>query len=280
MTDADTAGRLADLARRIDRRVSGGPAAARRLWQAWWEGSRDRNTLATIRDGRDVCWASADAVDPLVTIRIATHDRPRLLVERAIPSALAQTYPNLEILVVGDGATPETATAVRAVGDRRVRFVNLPRAHYPSDPEQRWMVLGCEPINHALSIARGAWIAPLDDDDEFTTDHVEVLLRAAITRHLEFVYGDTAVLRHDGTWGLVGDWPPRLAGFTQGAVLYAAPLRFLRYDSRSYRYGEPADWNLWRRMMAAGVRMGYVSHIVYRYYPASHVPESRNAAVI
>jgi hypothetical protein len=128
-------------------------------------------------------------------------------------------------------------------------------------------------MNHALDIARGAWIAPLDDDDEFTSDHVEVLLREALRRRLEFVYGDTAVERRDGTWGVLGGWPPRHGGFTHGAVLYSSALRFMKYDPNSWRVNEPADWNLWRRMLRAGVRMGYLPSTVYRYYPARRVPD-------
>ncbi len=264
---------------RVARRAGRAPEIARRLWQTWRESPRDRAVLASLRGDRDVCWADADADNPLVTIRIATYDRPRLLVERAIPSALAQTHRNIEVLVIGDGATQETADAISGVGDSRIRFVNLPRSPYPGDPEKRWMVVGCQPMNHALSIAGGAWIAPLDDDDELTPDHVEVLLRAAIARRLEFVYGDTAVMRQDGSWGVVGEWPPRHGGLTHGAVLYATALRFLRYDSRSWRFREPADWNLWRRMAAAGVRMGYINTVVYRYYPASHFPDAGPARV-
>ena len=264
-----------NLVGRIDHWAHIAPAVALRRWQSWREGPRDRRALSALRQGRDVCWADVDAIDPLVTIRIATHDRPQLLVKRAIASALVQTHQNLEILVVGDGATSETLRAMSAVEDSRVRFVNLPRARYPRDPEKRWMVVGCEPMNYALATARGSWIAPLDDDDELTADHVEVLLQGAIERRLEFVYGNTAVLLGNGSWGVVGTWPPHHGGLTHGAVLYASGLRFMRYDPRSWRFREPADWNLWRRMLTAGVRMGYVDRLVYRYYPAMHVPDTR-----
>lgn len=226
-----------------------------------------RATLGHMRAGRDVCWPEEDAIDPLVTVRIPTHDRGPLIVERAISSALAQTYDNLEILVVGDGATPETVEAVRSVSDPRIRFVNLPqRGVYPDEPERRWMVAGWPAVNHALDIARGAWVAPLDDDDEFTPDHVEILLRAAIEQRLEFVYGRTLMEFAEGQWGILGAWPPAHGAFTHGSVLYSARLRFLRYDPESWREEEPADWNLWRRMLEAGVRMGIVDAIVYRHY--------------
>lgn len=233
---------------------------------------RDRRRLAALRGHRGVCWSDEDAVEPLVTIRIATYDRGALVVERAIASAVRQTYRNLEILVVGDGANPETIGAVKAVRDPRLRFVNLPRTQYPRNPDYRWRVIGHGPMNAALELARGSWIAPLDDDDECTSDRIDVLLSAAITRRLEFVYGKTSVLQPDGSWKELGEWPPRHGAFTQGAVLYASCLRFMRYDPLSWLDRLPADWNLWRRMVAAGVRMGFVDDTVYRYYPARHIP--------
>jgi hypothetical protein len=226
----------------------------------------ERQTLASLRGGRDVCWSPAASQNPLVTVRIPTYDRGPLLVERAISSALAQTYANLEVLVVGDGATPETVEAIESVRDPRLRFVNLPRPDYPGDPERRWQVAGTNAVNHALEIARGAWIAPLDDDDEFTPDHVEALLSVAIEYRLEMVYGQSLMEKPDGTWATVGSWPLAQGGLCHGSALYAADLRFFRYDPEAWRDLEPGDWNLWRRMLEAGVRIGNIEQIVYRHY--------------
>ena len=94
--------------------------------------------LAAIWNGRDVCWTEQEAANPLVTIRHPCYDRGPVVAERAIASALAQTCTNIEVLVVGDGATPETIAAVRW-----------------------WMVVGYGPVNFALDEASGAWITRL-----------------------------------------------------------------------------------------------------------------------
>lgn len=254
-------------------RSSLSPADRRHRAQVKREIEEARTRLDAIRGGRDVCWTDEEATNnPLVTIRITCYDRGLVVAERAIASALAQTYTNIEVLVVGDGATPETVAAVQSVRDPRVRFVNIPRTKYPSDPGRRWLVVGSGGMNYALDAAKGAWITPLDDDDEYTRDHVEVLLRTAIERRLEFVYAQTEVIAPNGTTGIVGRWPPGLGAFTNGALLYSTRLRFFKYDPESWRDRLPADWTLWRRMLAAGVKMGYVEHVVYRYYPAIHVP--------
>lgn len=250
----------------------------------------DRERLVRTRGDRDVCWPDEDGFDhgPLVTVRIATYDRGPLVVERSIKSALAQSYRNIEILVVGDCATAETVAAVRSVTDPRVRFVNLPeRGRYPAEPEKRWMVAGAVPMNYSRGIARGAWIAPLDDDDEITPDHVELLLGLATEHRLEFIYGISEMELQDGSWTLVGAWPPTQGGICHGSILYSAKLDFIDYDEASWRVNEPTDWNRWRRMIDAGVRMGRVEQVVYRHYaearhrqPAASPPSQLPAGLL
>lgn len=228
--------------------------------------------LTQVRAGRDVCWLESDDEDePLVTVRIATFNRGQLVAERAIASALRQTYEKLEVLVIGDSCDAATEAAVRGVSDPRVVFVNLPqRGIYPADPMKRWMVAGTTPMNAGLLLARGAWIAPCDDDDELTSDHVEVLLRAAKSRRLEMVYSRTEMEGAPGRWSTIGKEPLSHGHISHGSVMYSLGLRFLRHSETSWRLHEPADWNLWRRMKKIGVKIGFDSHVTYRHYVETH----------
>src|SRR4051812_11390730 len=160
--------------------------------------------LEQARGGRDVCWLD-DSNDPLVTIRIATYNRGQLVVERAVASALAQSYRNVEVLVIGDACDAATAAALEAVDDPRGRFINLPsRPLYPQEETDRWQVAGFEPMNVAIALAAGSWMAPCDDDDELTGDHVERLLRFAQQKRLEFVWSKTQIAVGDGAWAVLG----------------------------------------------------------------------------
>ena len=121
-----------------------------------------------------------DNASPLVSIMIATYNRGDLLASRTIPSILAQSYSNFELIIVGDACTDDTEKLVRAFTDPRIRFENLAeRGVYPENPLYRWMVAGTVPINRALAMSQGDWIAYIDDDDIWTPDHLDVLLAAA-----------------------------------------------------------------------------------------------------
>jgi glycosyltransferase involved in cell wall biosynthesis len=65
-------------------------------------------------------------MNPLVSAVIPTHNRPQL-VQRALRSALSQTYTNMEIIVVIDGPEPQTAKALEAFHSPSLRIIALTR---------------------------------------------------------------------------------------------------------------------------------------------------------
>jgi glycosyltransferase involved in cell wall biosynthesis len=104
----------------------------------------------------------------LVTTVIPTHNRPAL-VPRAVRSALAQTFHDLEVVVVVDGSCPKTAEALQQIQDSRLRVIALPRA-----------VGGPSARNIGVQEAQGEWIAFLDDDDEWFPNKIERQLQTAL----------------------------------------------------------------------------------------------------
>jgi hypothetical protein len=216
-----------------------------------------------------------DEGDPLVSVVIPTYDRPQLLCERSISSVLAQTYRNFEIVVVGDGAPPEVAEALASLEEPRIRYFNQSvRGPYSDVPEQAWLAVGTPPFNRAIAEARGRWLAPLDDDDTFTPDHIETLLAAAQERRLELVYGLLRCNYPDGTQDFIGEFPPRTeftelrSSFGLQASLLHGGLRFMQMHLTDPLFGLANDVSLARRFVRAGVRLEMIQEVVSDYYPA------------
>lgn len=124
-------------------------------------------------------------------------------------------------------------------------------------------------MNAALFLARGEWIAPCDDDDEFTDDHVELLLGHAQRQRLEMVYSKAQWEVSPGVWTEVGATPLQWGNFTHGSLLYSAGLRFMLHSNTAWKVGWPADWELVRRMQRIGVRIGFLDQVTYRHYAES-----------
>jgi glycosyltransferase involved in cell wall biosynthesis len=104
---------------------------------------------------------------PDVSVVIPTRFRPELVL-RAVHSVLAQTMPDLEIIVVVDGPDDETGQALAAVPDPRLRVLVQPEKG--GAPNAR---------NVGARAARGRWTAMLDDDDEWLPEKLEVQLKLA-----------------------------------------------------------------------------------------------------
>jgi glycosyltransferase involved in cell wall biosynthesis len=92
--------------------------------------------------------------DPLVSVITPVYNGKQWI-SRTIESVRAQTYPHIEIIVVDDGSTDETAAIVEAavVRDTRIRLFRKANSGV-SDSR-----------NFGLVQARGSLIAPLDADD-------------------------------------------------------------------------------------------------------------------
>jgi glycosyltransferase involved in cell wall biosynthesis len=207
------------------------------------------------------------AQEPLISVIIPTYNRAKLLTERAIPSVLTQSYQHFELIIVGDHCTDNTEEFVSQFHDSRIRFFNLQkRGEYPRNPRYRWLVAGSVPVNKGLELASGDWIANLDDDDVFSEDHLEILLKTALTHEYEFVYGIVQMETKPGKWLNVGSYPPEVAHICRLSFLYDSRLKFFRYNINAWKYVEPADWNFVRRMQEAGVQIGFVDRVVGKHY--------------
>ena len=103
---------------------------------------------------------------PLVSILIRTCARPAWL-RQALATCAAQTYPNLEVIVVEDGSAAARDVVAEFAGRLALRY-------HPTERRVGRARAG----NVALGLAQGEWINFLDDDDVFFADHVEVLVDA------------------------------------------------------------------------------------------------------
>jgi glycosyltransferase involved in cell wall biosynthesis len=209
-------------------------------------------------------------VGGLVSVVIPTYERNDLLFSRSLPSVLSQSYGRLEVHVVCDGMRgdplKELMVGLNAVRDIRIKFWNIPHQEYPEDQQQKWMVLGLNARNYGLDQARGEWVTSLDDDDEWTPDHVEVLLDEARKSDADFVYGMSEYHWPDDHDQTAGKWPPGYGALCDGSQLYRNGLGY-RYDPECIKRGLPEDGDLWNRMRDGGVSMSFLPQIVHHYYP-------------
>jgi glycosyltransferase involved in cell wall biosynthesis len=187
---------------------------------------------------------------PKVTVVIPTKGRWPLL-QRTLGGVLRQRGVELEVVIVDDGSSDETAERLVALGDRRVRPIRRELSRHVAATR-----------NAGIAAARGEWIAFLDDDDLWAPDKLRVQLEAAATRKADFAWCSGLVV--DARCSILETWPARepdeilgllLRGnwMPAGASNVIARRELVRelggFDEELRHF---ADWDLWIRLAAAG----------------------------
>lgn len=103
---------------------------------------------------------------PLVTVYIPTKNRRKLL-ERALNSVFAQTYPNIEVIVVDDGSTDGTPAFLASISKQYSQLSYHQVAHSSG---------ACAARNIAIQHAKGEFVTGLDDDDLFLPGRIASLV--------------------------------------------------------------------------------------------------------
>ncbi|HEX3081882.1 MAG TPA: glycosyltransferase, partial [Candidatus Saccharimonadia bacterium] len=206
---------------------------------------------------------------PLVSIVVPTYNRARVI-KKTLASALSQTYPRIEVIVVDDGSSDDTQAVLQSISDPRVHYFVKPNGG-PSAAR-----------NFGVAKATGKWIMYLDSDDELLPECAATMMDW-LTRHPRAVF---AIPRGDRRLELYehgkmvkfiddsGDTPPqftirdifmRNAGFSCNGLTHLRSLadEGLRWDENL------ASMEDWEFMMTIGERYPdgflYVPAVLYKY---------------
>lgn len=156
-------------------------------------------------------------MNPLVSVIIPTYQRPAL-VTRAVQSALAQTLPEIEVIVVMDSPDIATRVALESIRDARVTVVELPEPR--GAPAAR---------NQGIARATADWIAILDDDDEWLPRKLEIQLATAKSSCYSHPIVSCRVIARTGVADFI--WPRRVPSA-------AEPLSEYLFCQHGLRAGE------------------------------------------
>jgi glycosyltransferase involved in cell wall biosynthesis len=201
----------------------------------------------------------------LVSVVIPTRNRPVLL-RRTLDSILAQQSADLEVIVVDDASTDETAEVAAAADPRRVRVLRNGDAEGVSAAR-----------NRGITAARGKWIAFCDDDDLWAPDKLARQVEAAETVGANWVYaGDVNVDQNvrvlsggpppdPGTVVTqLSRWNPLPSGGSNVVIRANVLARVGGFDATLRR---TEDWDMWIRLARTGPPAWVCAPLVaYRFH--------------
>lgn len=118
--------------------------------------------------------ASNEFIQGMVSVIIPTYNRYELL-NHSIRSVLANTYKNVEIIVINDCSTDQ-----RYYSGQLEKYEKTTIIHLPVNMRVKHNVSAAQGMtrNYGLETARGEWIAFLDDDDFYIETKIEKQLAA------------------------------------------------------------------------------------------------------
>jgi GT2 family glycosyltransferase len=97
---------------------------------------------------------------PLVSVCISAYNVERFVAE-ALGSVLAQTYCNIEVILIDNGSVDRTLEVVKAVADARVHYFRVPEN-----------LGGYQAMNRVAAKAKGEFIAIYHSDDHYEPEIV------------------------------------------------------------------------------------------------------------
>lgn len=192
-----------------------------------------------------------------VTVAIAFHDDEAHL-GAAVRSVLAQTFVDLEVLLLDDGSTDRSVTVARS-------FVHDPRVRVLVDGQRRHLAAR---LNQAVAAARSDLFARMDADDVSAPDRIARQI-AALDPTRDAVGSWAAMVdANEEPFGVIEasvDAPSPRSILERGLVAHATMLartdwlRAHRYDETIHR---AEDRDLWCRVGPEG-RIGVVPELLY-----------------
>jgi len=102
---------------------------------------------------------------PTISVVIPVYNGAKTIRE-TIASVLAQSFEDLEVLVINDGSTDETGEIVQRIADPRLKLLNYPNAGLAASR------------NRGIHRAKGEYISFIDADDLWTPDKLAAQYQA------------------------------------------------------------------------------------------------------
>lgn len=154
--------------------------ARKSILNGWtWEqqSTRYSDAFQKIHNNSYIIHSASAPNTPLVSVIIPTFNRPQELIE-AIESVRNQSFQNFEIIVVNDYGY-DVSKLLNKIHDHRIIYK-------PHDTNKGLAAAR----NTGIKLARGKYIAYLDDDDQFYPDHLKLLVDFLENSEFKIAYTD------------------------------------------------------------------------------------------
>ena len=201
---------------------------------------------------------------PFFTVVIPTHNRSNLL-KRAVVSVLNQTFEDFEIIIVDDHSTDDTTSVVSSFSDPRIQYMINHRTKG-----------ACGARNTGIFVAKGKWVAFLDDDDVWFPEKLKYQYKKAkrANHTIGLICTDYAIYRGRKREPVI--FKNRPSGWVRNKLLYGGNIGCLSstcirsdilrdIEGFDERFPSKQDQDLWLRVAELAAFTHVPKTLVYMY---------------
>lgn len=201
----------------------------------------------------------------MISVILTTHQGRKDMCRRAIESVLNQSYKDFELIIVDDGSHDGT----QEMGETYAKAYK--NVLYVRNKD----CFGCDtqPKNLGILSSKGQYLAFLDSDNTYRSDHLQALVNELEKSGVDGVYCDRWIVDDTGAnKPMIGKFydynPTRLMAEnyidTSDVLIKREAIEYVGgFDERYKKY---IDWNLWLRLAKAGYRFKRVPVILTDYH--------------
>jgi glycosyltransferase involved in cell wall biosynthesis len=202
----------------------------------------------------------------MISVVIPTHNRDELL-KKALKSIQDQTHQNFEVIVIDDVGNLSTKNLVEQLNDNRFTYIH--NNQHQGAPYSR---------NLGIKMAKGKYIAFLDDDDEFMPNKLE-----EVNKHI-VQNPETDVFYHQAIINMIKEnigYKSKPQFYNDQGELYKALLikniiggtsmviakkeSLIKVGLFDVRLGSLQDYELWLRLAKKGYKFKLIEQALTKY---------------
>jgi len=194
---------------------------------------------------------------PKVSIVMPTYNGEKYI-KKAIESCLHQTYKSIELIVVDDGSTDNTAKFAKGVGDSRLKFIRL--------KQNSGLAVA---LNKGFTLSTGEYLTWTSDDNLYESKAIETMVNhLGKYKEVDFVYANYYRTNENGeiTECMFVEPPHRLVEHNCIGPCFMYRRRV--YERIGNYNPEPfltEDYEYWIRIFKSGLEMVPIDKFLYRY---------------
>ena len=197
---------------------------------------------------------------PLISVVMPVYNVAPEWLELAVSSLEKQWYTNWELCIADDKSTnEETVNYLKSLNNPKIKTIFL---------DKNVNISGAS--NAALSLAKGEYIALMDNDDELTPDALYEVVKAINEKDAEFIYSDEDKLEMDGRFSephFKPDYAPDMF-LSQNYISHLGVIKtelITKVNGWEIGLEGAQDYDLYLKVLEHTDRVVHVSKVLYHW---------------